>query len=213
MRHLLQREAESTTIARFARHRTIYALGEKDAHVFFILRGQVKLLMSSPEGKESIVGVRTPGDIIGMSCLAGLGEHLETAVAMEDSVVRKMLHIKFLKRLRQESLLESFIQYLCVRIVEQQESLSDMIVFDGEKRLGVTLLQLARQLGKSAVADLTRIEPRITHEELSAMVGTTRPRITEFMKRFRQLGLVEVRAAHSLLIDERRLAQYVNLIG
>jgi CRP/FNR family transcriptional regulator, cyclic AMP receptor protein len=61
---------------------------------------------------------------------------------------------------------------------------------DSEQRLGQTLLRLARKLGKHETHTLC-LEPRITHEELAAMVGTTRPRIREFMQRFRTLGLIE----------------------
>jgi CRP-like cAMP-binding protein len=35
-----------------------------------------------------------------------------------------------------------------------------------------------------------RIKTKISHEELSAMVGTTRPRISMFMERFRKHGLL-----------------------
>lgn len=44
------------------------------------------------------------------------------------------------------------------------------------------------------------IEQRITHEELAAMIGTTRPRISTFMRRFRELGLIEFSAERFLIV-------------
>ena len=41
------------------------------------------------------------------------------------------------------------------------------------------------------------------------MVGTTRPRISTFMKRFRDLGLIERTTDHQLIIKEQRLTAYV----
>jgi len=53
-----------------------------------------------------------------------------------------------------------------------------------------------------------RIEVRITHEELSEMVGTTRPRISSFMQRFHNLGLIETNSDRFLIIKEQKLSDY-----
>ena len=50
-----------------------------------------------------------------------------------------------------------------------------------------------------------RIELKISHEELSEMVGTTRPRISLFMQRFHNLGLIETNKDHFLVIKENKL--------
>jgi Crp-like helix-turn-helix domain len=54
-----------------------------------------------------------------------------------------------------------------------------------------------------------KIEPIITHEELSEMVGATRLRISMFMQRFHNLGLIETNANHFLIIREKKLADYL----
>jgi len=45
------------------------------------------------------------------------------------------------------------------------------------------------------------------------MVGTTRPRISTFMKRFRDLGLIERTIEHQLIIKKERLTAYVARIN
>jgi CRP/FNR family cyclic AMP-dependent transcriptional regulator len=54
-----------------------------------------------------------------------------------------------------------------------------------------------------------RIELKISHEELSEMVGTTRPRISFFMQRFRNLGLIETNRNRFLIIKENKLTDYL----
>ena len=76
------------------------------------------------------------------------------------------------------------------RIADQQQVIANLVTVDSEQRLGQTLLQLARTMGKKDPRSI-RIELKITHEELSEMVGTTRPRISLFMQRFHNLGLIE----------------------
>jgi hypothetical protein len=55
----------------------------------------------------------------------------------------------------------------------------------------------------------TRIELKISHDELSEMVGTTRPRISLFMQRFRNLGLIETNLDRFLVINEKKLSDYL----
>jgi hypothetical protein len=53
-----------------------------------------------------------------------------------------------------------------------------------------------------------RIELRISHGELASMVGTTRPRVSLFMERFKHLGLIETSLEHHLIIKESKLTTY-----
>jgi hypothetical protein len=45
------------------------------------------------------------------------------------------------------------------------------------------------------------------------MVGTTRPRISVFMQRFRNLGLIETNKEHFLIIKENKLTEYLAQIA
>jgi CRP/FNR family cyclic AMP-dependent transcriptional regulator len=50
---------------------------------------------------------------------------------------------------------------------------------------------------------------KVTHEELSEMVGATRPRISMFMQRFTNLGLIETNEDRFLVIKEKKLTDYL----
>ena len=78
--------------------------------------------------------------------------------------------------------------------------------------LVATLLQIARQLGKKGCR-ITSIEIRISHEELSNMIGTTRPRVSVFMQRFRNLGLIELTEEHQPSVKEEKLTAYLASIA
>jgi CRP/FNR family cyclic AMP-dependent transcriptional regulator len=212
MRESLQREVKNSRAIKIAKHTNVYTLGEQDEMVYFIESGQVKLLMLSPEGKECLLAIHASGDVFGELCLSGIAGRLETATAMEDSVLKKVPCAKFLERLATDSLLEGFVKYLAVRVADQQEVIANLVTVDSEQRLGKTLLHLARQLGKKGPRS-TRIELRISHEELSKMIGTTRPRISVFMQRFRNLGLIEFSEEHYLIITEDKLTAYLTTIA
>ena len=212
MRDSLERETKNSTAIKVAKNSHIYTVGETIEMVYFIESGEIKLVMVSSEGKECMLAIHTSGDVFGELCLAGLAGRQETATAMEDSVLKQIPCNKFLERLSRDLLLEGFIKYMAVRVADQQVVIANLVTVDSEQRLGKTLLQLARKLGKKDPRSI-RIELKISHEELASMVGTTRPRISVFMQRFRNLGLIELSEEHHLIIKEKSLTAYLASIA
>jgi CRP-like cAMP-binding protein len=212
MRESLRLETLNSRAVTIAKNGHVYNCGDNDEMVYFIESGQVKLLMLSPDGRECLLAIHTAGDIFGELCLSGLGARLETATAMEETVLKQIPCPKFFARLDRDRLFEGFVQYLAVRIADQQQVIANLVTVDSEQRLGKTLLNLARTMGKKDPRSI-RIELKITHEELSEMVGTTRPRISVFMQRFRNLGLIETNADHFLIIKEEKLTAYLAQIA
>jgi CRP-like cAMP-binding protein len=208
LRDSLQSETLNSRAIKVARHANVYTCGDQDEMVYFIESGQIKLLMLSADGKECLLAIHSGGDIFGELCLSGLGARLETATAMKSTTLKQIPCRQFFARLSRDSLFEGFVRYLAVRIADQQQVIANLVTVDSEQRLGKTLLQLARSMGKKDPRSI-RIELRITHEELSEMVGTTRPRISFFMQRFHNLGLIETNQDRFLVIKENKLTQYL----
>jgi CRP-like cAMP-binding protein len=212
LRDSLMRETMNSRAVKIARHANVYTCGDQDEMVYFIESGQIKLLMLSSEGKECLLAIHSAGDVFGELCLSGLGTRLETATAMKPTMLKQIPCPQFLGRLSHDSLFEGFVRYLAVRIADQQQVIANLVTVDSEQRLGQTLLQLARTMGKKDPRSI-RIELRISHEELSEMVGTTRPRISLFMQRFHNLGLIETNRDRFLIIKEKKLTDYLAQIA
>jgi len=212
LRDSLQRETLNSRAVKIARHANVYTSGDQNEMVYFIESGQIKLLMLSSEGKECLLAIHSGGDIFGELCLSGLAARVETATAMKVTTVKQIPCAQFFARLSQDSLFEGFVRYLAVRVADQQQVIANLVTVDSEQRLGQTLLQLARTMGKKDPHSI-RIELRISHEELSEMVGTTRPRISFFMQRFHHLGLMETNKDHFLIIKENKLTAYLAQIA
>ena len=209
LRESLQRETLHSRSVKIARHADVYTSGDQDEMVYFIESGQIKLLMLSPEGKECLLAIHSAGDIFGELCLCGSVSRPETATAMEETILKKIPSSQFLARLSRDALLDGFVRYLAVRIADQQQAIANLLTVDSEQRLGKILLQLARTLGKKGHQS-TRIELKISHGEFSEMVGTTRPRISIFLQRFRNLGLIEPSLDRFLVINEKKLSDYLD---
>jgi CRP-like cAMP-binding protein len=134
--------------------------------IYFIESGQVKLLLASREGKQCLASIRTAGDIFGEPCLSGQSQRLEMAVAMKETCLKKLSARNFVNRIKSNSMLETFVQYLAVKVSEQMEIISALTTDDSEHLLGKTLLYLGGLLG-TPNSGIVCIPQRISHEELS----------------------------------------------
>ena len=211
LRDSLERETRNSRAIKIARHDNVYTAGEPSETIYFIESGQIKLVMSSMEGREGLLSIHSKGDIFGEMCLTGSGPRIDTATAMQATTLKQVSCSQFLECLRHNSLTEGFVRYLTTRIADQQHVIANLVTVDSEKRLAQTLLRLAQNIGKKDVNSI-RIELRISQAELSQMVGTTRPRISLFMQRFQNLGLIETNKDHFFIIKEKKLTDYVGQI-
>ena len=76
-----------------------------------------------------------------------------------------------------------------------------------EKRLARRLLKLAR-FGLHDVLPSAKM-PRMSHETLAEMVGTTRSRVTHFMNKFRKLGLIDYEGNEEIIVRAELLTDVV----
>ena len=81
-----------------------------------------------------------------------------------------------------------FIDHLLTRTLRIEEDLVDLLFNSSERRLARTLLLLAN-FDKGGIAE--PIIGKISQETLAGIVGTTRSRISQFMNKFRRLGLID----------------------
>ncbi len=208
IRKLFQSGSPDCRLVKVKKNDYVYTCGERDSMIYSLESGQVKEMLISPEGKECLIAIHAAGDIFGELSLCGQDLRFETTVAMQDCTIRRIPSAAFMRQLERASLLNSLVQYLALRIADQQEVITTLLTVNSEQRLAKTLLRLARKIGLDDARG-KRLTHRLHHTELAEMVGTTRSRIGFFLKRFRELGLVDLGSDHSLLIIERKLAQYI----
>jgi CRP/FNR family cyclic AMP-dependent transcriptional regulator len=170
--------------------------------VFYIQKGKIKIVVASPQGKEAVVGVMSPGDFFGEGCLIGQPLRLATATAMTESQVVRVSKAEMLRTLHAEpTFSELFISHLLTRNSRVEEDLVDQLFNSSEKRLARTLLLLAH-IGKDGGPQA--IATPISQETLAEIIGTTRPRVSLFMNKFRKLGFIEYNGhleVHSSLLS------------
>jgi CRP/FNR family transcriptional regulator, cyclic AMP receptor protein len=176
------------TILQYRKGRIIFAQGEEADRIFYIQSGKVKVTVVSEQGKEAVVGMLEPAQFFGEGCLNGQTVRIGTARAMEECVITSITRKAMLATLHKEPRFsELFVTYLVTRSNRIEEDLIDQLFNSSEKRLARLLLLLAN-FGKGGKP--TPINASISQATLAEMIGTTRPRVSFFLNKFRKLGLI-----------------------
>lgn len=180
----------------------LFSQGDVANAVFYIQKGRVKLTAVSPQGKEAVIGILDQGAFFGEGCLAGQLVCVVTATALKESMIARIDKAAMMRMLRDEPTVAAlFLAYLLAHSVRVRADLVDHLFNSAEKRLARILLLMAH-FGEEGQPALTI--PKISQEMLAGMVGTTRSRVSFFMKRFKQLGFIRYNAGlhvHSSLLN------------
>ena len=198
----LTKAGTGRSVSAYRKNQVIFAQGDPADAVFYLERGQVKLAVLSKAGKSAIVALLGPGDFFGEGCLAGQPLRMASASAMTDVSLVRIARQAMIRLLHERSAFsERFMAHLLARNVRFEEDLVDQLFNSSEKRLARVLLLLAR-FGKEGTTE--PVIPKISQEVLAEMVGTTRPRISGFMNKFRKLGFIDYNGGlhiHSSLLN------------
>lgn len=186
----------------------IYASGDRDDSMYVIESGQVKVVMSSAGGNDCLLAVYAAGEVFGETCLDGTARRIESASAMAPTLVRRVARRDVVAEVKRANGCEALLRHLARRLIERQTAVFDLITMDAAPRLAKSLLQIAEKLGETD-GEYLRIEQRISHEELSQIVGTTRPRITAFMQQFRREGLIDTAGSRVIRVHRQRVIDYL----
>ena len=180
----------------------IFSQGDTADSIFYILRGKIKIVVTSKQGREAVVALLGEGNFFGEGCLIAQPLRLATAVSIANATVIRVKKAEMLRLLHAEpDFAEVFTVHLLTRNSRVEADLADHLFNSSEKRLARALLLLAN-FGKEGRPE--PITAKISQGTLAEMIGTTRPRVSFFMNKFRKLGFIEYNGglqAHSSLLS------------
>ena len=171
------------TVSDLRKNEVVFRQSAAADAVFYIQKGKIKIVVSSEQGKEAVVGVMGPGEFFGEGCLIGQPLRLATAKTMTESQVVRVSKAEMVRVLQGEPrFAELFMTHLLTRNSRVEEDLVDQLFNSSEKRLARTLLLLANFGQDGGPQPITT---PISQETLAEIIGTTRARVSVFMNKFR----------------------------
>jgi CRP/FNR family transcriptional regulator len=170
-------------------------------HGFYVLgRGSVKIVKTSPAGREIMLAVESAPSSVAEIPLFDGGPYPATVYAI-DEVLACLISKQDFRRvcLSQPEVALKILAVVGQRL-RQLVSVVESVSFGSvRQRLAMMLLELAQQAGSNEFAlDLT-------HQELASRLGTVREVVSRNLSRFQAEGLIQIQKRRIQLVDSSGL--------
>jgi CRP/FNR family cyclic AMP-dependent transcriptional regulator len=208
-------ESEMMAIAKAAPMRT-YAPGQmlftphQPVEALFILkRGRVRIFRVSPDGRALTTAIVTPGTIFGEMVLLGQQMYDNWAEALDEAVVCVMSRDDVRRFLLSDARIAARITaILGARLKAMEQRLTEAVFKTVPQRVAATLLTLSDQpqKGPGLLLPFGAKPIWITHEQLAALVGTSRETATKALDELADRGVIRLGRGRIIVLNSARLA-------
>ncbi|QIN82775.1 cyclic nucleotide-binding domain-containing protein [Rubrobacter tropicus] len=185
----------------------VYREGEYGDALYVLVSGIVKLFRPYSGTKEATLRLLRSWDIFGHLAFAGEARQRAYAEAVTECRVTKIPKVFVERAVRQEPRVAFKIMTLLeLRLVQYEELVKCLLPRETEVRLANLLPILAQKFGERNNGVVT-IDLRLTHQDLAAMVASTRESVTKVLNDMRNRDLIVVDSGRITLKDSRALAK------
>jgi CRP-like cAMP-binding protein len=175
--------------------------GDDAGPVLVLLTGRVKVTTTGGGGREAIVAVRGPGDLIGeLSAIDG-GRRFGTVTTLEPAEVLVVPGSAFAALLeRRPRIALVILRMVAGRLRYADAQQSQFATHDVVGRVAQRLVELADRFG-TAVDGRIEIELPLSQEELAEWTGASREAVSKALHVLRSLRIVETGRRHLTVLD------------
>lgn len=200
--------AERSEMVSCKRNTRFFFAEEPSDSIFLVKQGRVKLIRSSPEGREIILDILGPGEIFGELALAGEQNRSHSAEALDDTLVCIITRTDFEALLvRHPEMALRVLKLIGLRRRELEMRLEDLVFQPLAGRLAVALFWQAQRHGVTEADGSIRIP--LSQKEIAYLIGASREAVAEQLAEMKRLGLVKTSYRTIRLIDQPGLRSFL----
>ena len=187
------------------RGEVLFNEGDSGDRLYILLTGKVKLGHTSVDGRENLLAVLGPGEVVGELALFDPGPRSTTATAVATTELLALEHNQLMGFIDSHpTLAKDMLRALAVRLRRTNIALADLVFSDVPGRVAKALLDLAERFG-APTEDGIHVPHDLTQEELAQLVGASRETINKSLAEFVSRGWIRLEGRAVTLIDVERL--------
>jgi len=190
------------TLRRLQVGETLFHIGDVGDGCYSLDVGLLKVSLISPQIKERIIAVLTPGTIVGdLAVIDGLPRSASVA-ALTNCELRFLSRVSF-ERLAQErpEINQHLVKLLAARLRQADDTIASLAFLPVRARVARALLSLAKHLGEKTEGAIL-IPRMITQGDIAAMAGVARENTSRILNEWERRKLV-TRLSSSYRIDDQ----------
>ena len=184
---------------------TLFHQGDDAGPVIGLLAGRAKVTSLSSAGREAIVAVRGPGDLVGEMAAVDAQPRSATVTTLEPVealLVPGSAFAAFLERYPRVALV--ILRMVAGRLRYADAQQAEFATTDVVGRVSHRLVELSERFGTTEGARI-EIELPLSQEELAAWTGASREAVSKALQLLRSLRIVETGRRHVTVLDHEAL--------
>jgi len=201
--------ARSATRRSYGRGETVCREGDRSSVVLLLLSGHVRIVNTTPDGREVVVGVRGAGDVVGELAAIDARPRSATIEALDDLEVLEVPGGRFAALCRTESRISwALLLVLTARLRSVGRQWLDLGTGAAPRRVAAHLMELAVQHGVRRGEDIEITVPA-TQAELATTAAISRESWARATRDLRRQGVISTgrrQVTIHRLAELRRLA-------
>ena len=194
----------------FSRNSLVYLPSDQSRSMLLLASGRVKIYHITGDGKQALLALIDPGELFGELALFDSGQREEFAETMEKSTVILIpvdLVAQLMERHPEVSLGVTRMMGLSRRRVERR--IKSLLFRSNRQRLIDLLIELLEKYARKTDEGLL-IGIRLSHQDLSSMIGSTRETVTVLLGELQTEGFLTIKRRQIVVKNIDRLAASVD---
>lgn len=180
-------------LSAYSKGAVLFVENEPPRGIFLLCQGEVKLSLSSADGKTLTLRIAKPGEILGLMAAITGAPYEATARTVKPSQVAFVRRDDFLKFTKEHPVVyEKVLHQIAASYAQACEQLRSVGLFPVATRLARVLLEWS-----SVAAETGSVSPSgpcvtvpLTHGEIGELIGTTRETVNRTLRDFTERRLI-----------------------
>lgn len=182
----------------FDKGQMLFFEGERSEGLYLVKSGLVRLFKTSPEGREMVLSIARPGDSFNDAPAFDGGPNILNASALYPTTVHIIPQAALMAALSGCRPAVAIIKGLTSRLRYLTGIIEDLSFRSVSGRLAKLLLQQA------TIGEKSNPAPRLTQDEMAAMVGSVRDVIGRVLRSLEKEGAIRIEG-HRIMVTNKEL--------
>jgi len=193
----------------FRRGQALFTEGDLAERVFIIERGWVMISSVAPSGREIVLGIRGPGDVIGdLSVLDG-APRSATALAVDDVEATVAPGSALTRALTDAAAAGELLRILAARLRDADRKRLEFAALDTLGRVAWRLQELGERFGQRTPVGV-EVELPLSQDQLASWCGASREATVKALAALRSLGCIATGRRSVVICDAEALRRHAH---
>lgn len=190
----------------------LYSQGEDPTGVFCIHEGHVKAFKIGSDGKEQIIYLAKPGDLIGWQQLTCNDPYTTSAVALDKVYASHIPKGLFVETIRNSPLSLALTRYICDDVMMLESKVLELSQKSVRERLATNILMLYDRFGVKH-GNQVLIGVPLTREDYANLIGTNTETVIKLLSELRKEGHIDFIDRKVLILNLGALKKFSDFYG